>query len=172
MPYVQEALNTNQDDLHTNEIVNIEPSNVITSPCISSSKITSRKARSLSCSKGKGLVHLKCIKLPAYMLYALESSNRKYTCYTCTETPGYFIVVCNECKTQQRSNQEEILRNFELILSEINLKNDKVDLPNFTSQINKMVTETRTAISRLENKYQELVESIESTFDLETWCNK
>ena len=59
-----------------------------------------------------------------------------------------------------------MFRDLEQTLNEINLKNDKIDFPSFTSQVNAMLGETRNVVCRLENKYKELVESIETKFDI------
>ena len=59
-----------------------------------------------------------------------------------------------------------MFRDLEQTLNEINLKNDKIDFPSFTSQVSVMLGETKNAVCRLENKYKELVESIETKFNI------
>ena len=52
--------------------------------------VTSRMDHSLECSDCKGYVHFGCTELPAYVLYSLKSSKRKFLCAKCVKIPAEF----------------------------------------------------------------------------------
>ncbi|CAC5383862.1 unnamed protein product [Mytilus coruscus] len=56
----------------------------------------------IQCDKCQRWTNYKCTKLPAYQLYMLENTSRKYTCKTCTNVPRNF-----SNKWEPSSNTEE-----------------------------------------------------------------
>ena len=159
--------NANDEFIGSGNDTQSDLSKTIASPCLVCSGITSKKDRTLECSQCKELVHFKCSKLPAYMLYSLKVKykSRKYTCYKCVETP---IDICEEYETNgEKSTQNEIFQDIEATLSEISNAKEKIDLNAFTAKVNEMVTEAKSSVLRLENKFQNLENSIDNK--LETW---
>ncbi len=61
----------------------------------------------LKCSTCSNFVHFPCSSLPAYMLYSLSNSNKKYVCEVCTATPEPFLtnIVTNICNTTEKKNE-------------------------------------------------------------------
>ncbi len=66
----------------------------------------------LKCSVCANYVHFSCTDLPAYMLFSLSSSSKKYTCSLCTKTPEHFLtgIVSGICR-QPNNNSDSINTN-------------------------------------------------------------
>ena len=87
----QQNCNITLDDL--SKILEKQIDNVVCNVCKFPATYTKRRntRSALCCHECNMLVHFQCSKLPAYMLYQLNTTDKRYICEKCTATPGFFL---------------------------------------------------------------------------------
>ena len=94
----------------------------------------------LKCSVCNNFVHFACSNLPPYMLYALSSSAKKYTCETCSATPEPFLTnivnnICNGSNTPERPITDNRMDLMEHKVNSIMVILEKFDLQALTENL-------------------------------------
>ena len=95
----------------TSNEVNSTPNSsqtLITAACIVCKKTTSKKDSVFECKTCKELVHYTCSRLPAYTIYSLKTTKRKFVCEVCAAPSNEFMDMYdnkdNEIATEQVMN--------------------------------------------------------------------
>ena len=130
-----------------------------------------KKNTVLKCSTCSNLVHFPCSNLPAYMLYSLSSSQKKYVCEVCTATPEPFLTsivtdICNSTEVKNNlvaplpvppviDNRYDIMENKMNSLSVILEKFDLQSLAENLNQLgNKLETTSNNVVASMKEVKQ------------------
>ncbi len=103
----------------------------------------------LKCGTCNNFVHFACTNLPPYMLYSLSSSNKKYTCEGCAETPEPFLTsivtkICNASEISKSPTSDNRIDILEHKVSSIMVSLEKFDLQTLTDNLNTLGTKMET----------------------------
>ena len=109
----------------------------------------------LKCGTCNNFVHFACTNLPPYVLFSLSSTNKKYTCEVCTETPEPFLtnIINNVCVASSASQHSPIVDNrIDILENKVNnimVALDKFDLQTLTDNLNTLGTKMETTNNNL-----------------------
>ena len=121
---------------------------------------------SLNCHICSGLIHLQCTRLPAYMLYTLSTSTKRYVCEDCSATPPQFAQNITVDDTYSIPKQIETTTStispYAQLESKVDYLSEKIDKFNL-SRVADSIQTTYAGIGKMNNIFKENISILEKS---------
>ncbi len=136
----------------------ISSSQVLTSPCSTCGKVSTKKDRVFECSKCKKLTHFDCTRLPAYAIFSLKSSKRQYVCAACSNPPEEYVKLYDIVEDEEKATTKEVISD---VFSEIKRVGDAVTRFNIENMM-ETLQERLKVVDAIDSKLEIKVKAMEN----------